>query len=433
MCKFELGVFMASSVRSSKLENRTQRSKLKVAHRPYWVGIGQGLYLGYRKGIKGGVWITRYYLGRGKYIIGKLGKGDDHQDANGIDVLDYFQAQEHAREFADQQARFVSGEVGNKSLTVTEAISNYLGWFKEHRKSHQHTQYAARLHILPMLGDKLVNRLTTPIIRKWHESLIKEPPRLRGTPVKTNYASVLDTKDAVRMRKATANRILTILKASLNHAWREGLVASDEAWRKVRPFHNVDAPRVRYLELSECQRLINACEPDFRKLVRAALLTGCRYSELVRLKVHDFNAAQGAVYIRETKNGKPRHIPLTSEGNAFFDEITAGKLGDELIFTHSSGEEWGSSHQIRRLRDACKIAKIKPEASFHILRHTYGSLLASKGVPLQVIAELLGHSDTRITSRHYAHLMPSFVSDTLRANLPNFVNNKEKKVIKIKA
>jgi len=57
---------------------------------------------------------------------------------------------------------------------------------------------------------------------------------------------------------------------------------------------------------------------------------------------------------------------------------------------------------------------IEPEINFHVLRHTYGSLLASKGVPLQVIAELLGHSDTRITSQHYAHLMPSFVSDTLR-------------------
>ena len=58
-----------------------------------------------------------------------------------------------------------------------------------------------------------------------------------------------------------------------------------------------------------------------------------------------------------------------------------------------------------------------------MLRHTYGSLLASRGVPLQVIAELLGHADTRITSRHYAHLMPSFVSDTLRANLPTFIKD----------
>jgi len=40
--------------------------------------------------------------------------------------------------------------------------------------------------------------------------------------------------------------------------------------------------------------------------------------------------------------------------------------------------------------------------------------------PLQVIAVALGHSDTRLTGRHYAHLMPSFVADTIRKHLPNF-------------
>jgi integrase len=55
-----------------------------------------------------------------------------------------------------------------------------------------------------------------------------------------------------------------------------------------------------------------------------------------------------------------------------------------------------------------------------VLRHTYGSMLAMRGVPLQVIAEALGHSDTRITHRHYAHLMPSYVADTIRSHLPNF-------------
>lgn len=43
-----------------------------------------------------------------------------------------------------------------------------------------------------------------------------------------------------------------------------------------------------------------------------------------------------------------------------------------------------------------------------------------KGVPLQVIAAVLGHSDTRITHKHYAHLMPSYVADVIRQHLPNF-------------
>ena len=51
-------------------------------------------------------------------------------------------------------------------------------------------------------------------------------------------------------------------------------------------------------------------------------------------------------------------------------------------------------------------------------RHTYGSMLAMRGVPLAVIAEQLGHADTRITQGHYAHLSPSYVAHTIRTHLP---------------
>ena len=64
------------------------------------------------------------------------------------------------------------------------------------------------------------------------------------------------------------------------------------------------------------------------------------------------------------------------------------------------------------------MAKISPAASFHVLRHTYGSMLAMRGVPMPVIARQLGHADTRMTERHYAHLSPSYVADTIRASFP---------------
>jgi integrase len=68
--------------------------------------------------------------------------------------------------------------------------------------------------------------------------------------------------------------------------------------------------------------------------------------------------------------------------------------------------------------DASRRAKIKPAISFHVLRHTHGSTLAMKGVPMGVIAEQLGHADTRMTEKHYAHLAPSYVADTIRAHFP---------------
>ena len=89
------------------------------------------------------------------------------------------------------------------------------------------------------------------------------------------------------------------------------------------------------------------------------------------------------------------------------------------MFTREDGEPWGRSHQFRRMKDACQRARISPAVSFHILRHTHASQLVQRGTPLPVIAAQLGHSDTRICERHYAHLSPSYITETIRSNFPN--------------
>jgi integrase len=152
---------------------------------------------------------------------------------------------------------------------------------------------------------------------------------------------------------------------------------------------------VRYLSEAECSRVVNACKPAFRNLVRGALLTGCRYSEIAGLRTADFNADAGLVTIRESKAGKPSHVVLTDEGRRFFAALTAGKLANDPIFTRADGEVWGKSHQLRPMLDACRHAKIRPAVSFHVLRRTHGSMLAVRGVPMAVIAEQLGHAETR--------------------------------------
>lgn len=121
--------------------------------------------------------------------------------------------------------------------------------------------------------------------------------------------------------------------------------------------------------------------------------------------------------MRNSKSGKPRHVPLNDEREAFFDQITAGRAGDETMFLRADGKPWGMSHQRRRLEDAAKAARVT-DVSFHILRHSYGSALAMQAVPMGVIATVLGHADTRMTEKHYAALAPSYVADTIRANLP---------------
>jgi integrase len=225
-------------------------------------------------------------------------------------------------------------------------------------------------------------------------------------------------EDAVRARRSTANRLLTILKAALNHAFHEGKTASDEPWRKVKPFREADAAVIQYLSAAECVRLVNACQGPFRDLVRGALVTGCRYGELTRMCVSDFNRDAGAIAVRISKAGKPRHVALNDEGQKLFAAFTAGRPPRDLIFRRDDGAACGASHQQRPLEEASKAAKLDPAATFHILRHTYASALAFKVVPMRVIGDQLGHADARMTEKHYAHLAPSYVSDTVRAALP---------------
>jgi site-specific recombinase XerD len=110
---------------------------------------------------------------------------------------------------------------------------------------------------------------------------------------------------------------------------------------------------------------------------------------------------------------------LTEEGQRFFTQITAGRATDELMLRHDDGSVWRAAHQTRPMQDACAAAKIKP-AGFHILRHTSASHYVMVGVPLPVIARNLGHADTRMTERHYAHLAPSFVAEQIRRFAPTF-------------
>jgi integrase len=70
--------------------------------------------------------------------------------------------------------------------------------------------------------------------------------------------------------------------------------------------------------------------------------------------------------------------------------------------------------------EACKDAKIEPEISFHVLRHTWASLAVMAGIPLLVVARNFGHADTRMVEKHYGHLAPSYIVDAIRASGPRF-------------
>jgi integrase len=419
---------MGRRVREHRLETREGRLKLPKRQNPYWKLIGTNLHLGYRKGPRGGQWYYRVYH-ENDYIKRAFAEPDDYADANGKTILNFDQAQDRARK---ETLKIISGNDNwtDKPYTIQDAINDYLTDFKAHgKKSLYATETQIKAHIVPTFADKAIAFLTYEKLNAWKNKIAISEKRTRtGLASKQRFkTNVNDDPEYQRKRRATANRIITIFKAILNHAFQTNKAQSNEAWIKLKPFKNVSAPKIQFLTEPETIRLLNACEPDFRLLVRGALLTGARYGELTSLKISDYSNKN--ILIHQSKSGKPRHIPLNEEGIKFFEQLIIGRKSEEYIFSRADGKKWGKNYQTRPLEAACKAAKIEPSISFHILRHTYGSILAMKDVSLQVIATLLGHSDTRITSRHYAHLMPSYISSVVKENLPNFGKTEESTIV----
>jgi integrase len=425
---------MARTLRDAKLDTRAARLRLKQRREPYWRSISEGLAIGYRRGTKGGTWIARHYSAEHGRRFQSIGTADDVAEADGEHVLSFGHAQEAARKWFADLARQDRGEVRSGPYTVAQCLDDYVAFLEENRKTGHDARYRVNTHIAPKLGNIQCDRLTTAKIRKWLRELAASPALLRSR-MGANKRNIrtLDKADpeAIRRRQSSANRTLTVLKAALTRGWRDEKVRSDEAWRRVEPFEEVDAARVRYLTIAEAKRLLNACDPDFRTLAQAALVTGARYGELAALQATDFNPDSGTVHVRKSKSGKGRHIVLNDEGAALFKSLGTGKPGNALLLTKADGSQWGKSHQARPMADACDRAKIRPAASFHILRHSWASLAIMAGAPLMVVARNLGHADTRMVERHYGHLAPSYIADAIRAAAPTFDISPGQKVVSI--
>jgi integrase len=410
---------VARTVRNQKIDTRSARAKLQARREPYWTVLSRGCALGYRRGVKGGTWVARFRADNGRQQYSPLGAADDAREPDGLSVFGFAQAQERARRWFEQRAREQNGDAAplGRPYTVADALAGYRAdYLRRGGKAVDRLDWSAEAWILPQLGGIEVTKLSKGRILAWHQKLAETPPRLRTKPGRTQKHREPDSgAEAVRRRRSTANRVLTILKAALNYAHAERKCASDDAWRTVRPFREADAARLRYLSDDEARRLTNACPPEFRSLVIGALLSGCRYGELTAMIVDDFNRDAGTLRVRMSKSGKPRHVVLTGEGREFVAALAAGKARDARLFSRSNGKPWGKSEQQRPLAAACEVATIDPPMNFHGLRHTYASRLAMRGVPLAVIAAQLGHADTRMVEKHYGHLAPSYVADTVRA------------------
>jgi hypothetical protein len=244
-----------------------------LARKPKFVRIGPGLSLGYRRNHVAGTWVLRVADGKGGAVTRAMGTADDFTDADGATVLNYWQAQEKAPISGAQferteraaaadcrtRRRSLSGETGGEELTNSARHPGRLN-----------------LHFLNKFGDALVTSLTKSKLEAWLNSMaLKSPDR-----------------EAVRRSKDMANRVLSMVKALLNHTLRDPAngITDDHAWRLVKPYHGVAMPRATHFSEAQARTLIEATpDKEFANLLTAGFLTGARYGELIACSGRDFD------------------------------------------------------------------------------------------------------------------------------------------------
>ena len=251
---------MARRIRSSSLETRTARLKLAKQRKPYWQTVAPGISVGYRRNEGVGSWSVRAADGAGSNWIKAIGIADDHEDADGANVLSFWQATDKAK----AMARGSNADAG-RPATVSEALDDYATDLSV-RGAHPLNATQPRHHLTPALLSKPVSMLTVRELRNWRNGL---------TAV---------------MKASSVNRMNKALKAALNlaaahddrignrKAWTVGLGALPEADdsesnlvsdRRSAPRRRCrrlcDLARVRALRRNPCDRRAVRADCDARR------------------------------------------------------------------------------------------------------------------------------------------------------------------------
>jgi len=350
-----------------KIDSTEKRLRLKLRREPYWHQISPGRFLGYRRTIAGGSWIARI-------------RDDNKQKYHALESdLEFEEALKDASEWMDSV-----GGIENYRYTLRNAVDDYVKHLEINngKQSSRDVELRLKKHLSSRLLNIELSSLNTAQLKRLHNGMVNTEG---------------DEEDE-RKSKDSANRVLSILKAALNLAFRDGHVASDTEWDRVSAFKNVTANRRLFLTDKQVTALLEKSKGGFYRLVKAGVVTGARYGELARAKVKDFDPGDGTIEL----TGKTGHriCYLSDTSVKFFKGVCKDRLPEAYLLVKDDGTAWGKSHHLRTMRKVVKLAKLPKECVFYSLRHYHISKTLHSGMPMQVVAENTGTS-VRMIEKHY--------------------------------
>ena len=272
--------------------------------------------------------------------------------------------------------------------TVAEVLTKY---FDVHLKAKNPLSYAAS------------SRYRKAVLLEYFGA---ETPISKIRPLLDTYKAWRTTeRNGKRISLATVKRELTILRAAIRKAVEWQWITFDPMAGYKLP--KADNRRERFIEDSEFGRLINASHPTIVPLLIVARHTGMRQGELLNLQWSDLDLIRGWLFVRHSKSGEGRNVPLTSE---VIELLSSTPLSERIGFVFKrQGKPLMKGgflqYQFGKAVRQAGLANLTGPAKFvfHSIRHTFASHAAMRGVDLKTLASILGHKSTRMTER-YSHL-----------------------------
>ena len=266
----------------------------------------------------------------------------------------------------------------------------------------EHDQRRLDCHIRPVIGKKKLPDVTRREIERLRDAIAAGRAALIGK-TETQRA-----KSRATGGEGAAARTLRTLSIAFSYAVERGYIP-------INPVRGVkttpDKSRERFLSGRELERLGHVLEtsnenPAAIAIIRLLLLTGCRHGEIAGLKWSEVDLDRGFLRLSDSKTGK-RQIYLSEQAADVLRQVHRF-AGSPWVFPATSGEGHfrGTGGIWIRIRQRAGLEDVR----LHDLRHTFASQAINGGAPIEVIAELLGHKDTR-TTRRYAHLAADRVQE----------------------
>ncbi|NIM20708.1 MAG: tyrosine-type recombinase/integrase [Candidatus Latescibacteria bacterium] len=212
-----------------------------------------------------------------------------------------------------------------------------------------------------------------------------------------------------RVSKSTVNRELAILKRLFNLAIDWNLVAKNPV-KKVA-MYRIEEKVMRVLSQEEEQRLIYAAAPHFKPLIIVAINTGMRRGELLDLQWEQLDLQSSTITIKQSKNGKVRHIPINKKAQEALESIPEPHEGHVFLYRGlpTKAVKTAFAGAVRRAGIQC--------CRFHDLRHTFATRLVLAGVDLATVMQLMGHASISTTMK-YAHPSPPHKREAVERLVP---------------